>query len=308
MFDRIMLLSDLSDTIRFAYKPLDRLITRGSRVVLYHAVAGATDRFYLPETMQAQINKAARLKALDALGTYKQELEARGLEVEAVVDLGSTYNELPAAMERYDVDLVVIPTKSQHSIVRGISNSVTARAIRTHAAPVLLINEAFAERADEWKGFNKLMHPVAFGDNHAHSVDAAESLAAMFGSDLHLVHAMRSLELEDFYTDVPEELGWSFQQDEILKRATESLQARADAITSVNVQVDVFETEGVASGLCQYALDHGLGGIVLPGVGQDRTRQMILGSVAEQVIRNAPCPVFVCERPVVAKQAGSVAA
>ena len=298
MFDRIMVLSDLTDTTEFAFKALDRLANRQSRVVLYHATIGATDQFYLADELRKTLNVRARRKARAAMDAYKEAIESRGLEVEAVVDVGSTYDNLPGAIARYDIDLVVIPTRIQHSLIRGVSNSVTARAIRTHAAPVLIVNQTFGESEGAWDGFNRLMHPVAFGPDHMHGIAAAESLAAKLGSDLHLVHAMRTLELDDFSQEFDEELGFAFRQDDMIAKAKARLEQKRAAVEGVTAHGDVFETESVATGLCQWATDQNMGGIVLPGVGQDRTRSMILGSVAEYLLKHAPCPVFICEKPL----------
>ncbi|GEM_PF-2049405 len=298
MFRNIMLLSDLTDITRLAFPVLDRLADRDTRVVLYHAHAGASERFYLADSIRAVINDATRKRVLAGLALFREELESRGLQVDMIAGIGSAYDLLPETIERLGIDLVVIPTRSQHSLIRPISNSVTARAIRSHQVPVVTVSDNASALASGWSGLGKILHPVTFGANHRHGIAAAESLASLLGSELHLVHCVRSLELDDFYAEFPDELGMSFQQDDILESARKRLEDRLTEVTSVTGHADVIEAENVGRGLCQYASEGGFGAIVLPAVGADRIRSQLLGSVAEHVIRNATCPVFVLDRPL----------
>lgn len=49
--------------------------------------------------------------------------------------------------------------------------------------------------------------------------------------------------------------------------------------------------------ICNYALDHGAELIVVPSHGRSGFTRLLLGSVAERIVRHAPCPVLVIRTP-----------
>jgi nucleotide-binding universal stress UspA family protein len=115
----------------------------------------------------------------------------------------------------------------------------------------------------------------------------ARGLADRFGSTLHLVHV----------TDGPSpdgELGAEFPE---LKRpereAHELLEklAKSDALRGVQCTQTVTQGE-VAHAIIHLSQDAHLDLIVLGTHGRHGLRHLILGSVAEQVFRNANCPVL----------------
>jgi len=49
--------------------------------------------------------------------------------------------------------------------------------------------------------------------------------------------------------------------------------------------------------ICNYAHDHGAELIVVPSHGRSGFTRLLLGSVAERIVRHAPCPVLVLRTP-----------
>lgn len=299
MFQRIMVLCDLTDTTQLAWRPLDQLTTGDNRIVLYHAASGASERYYLPDETRAAIDVATRRRVQRDVNAVAEVMTKRGMNVEPVVDIGTVYDNLFAALERYDVDLLVVPTGVHHSLTRGISNSVTARAIRSRKVPLLIINERFADFAKDWVGFERVLCPIDFGPRHRHGLAVAASVARVLGADLSLLHVVRSLELDDFINDLPHELGRAFNQTDVVDAAAKRLDQLCSSLHSdLHADTAAIEADNVGAGICAHAERTGAGAIVLPGVGADQTRTLLLGSVAEYVIKHAPVPVFICDAPI----------
>lgn len=60
-----------------------------------------------------------------------------------------------------------------------------------------------------------------------------------------------------------------------------------------NVHIAVVEGDAVAETLVQYARDHGHDLILMSTHGRGGLSRLVFGSVAEAVVRHAPCPVLV---------------
>ena len=300
MFERILMMTDLTDTSRRAFAPVADLARRqkGTRVILAHAVVGSTEQYFLDALIRAQIDAKARKKARAGLDEMAAELGAMGVDVEAVLEVGSPFNVVPALVQRYEAQLVVLPTHSQHSLVRRISNSVTARAIRDHVVPVLTINENFDPK--NWAGFGPIVHPVDFGDQQRSGLLTAEDFAAATQSDLKLVHVLRPLNLASIYDDDERELARIVEQSEedLHTRVETGMAEVLSKLTRVNGQASVLTHNNAGEGIVDYlnSIDAGLA--VLPALGRDAVHTQLMGSVAEHVIRYASCPVLVYDRPL----------
>jgi nucleotide-binding universal stress UspA family protein len=160
-FRNILVLSDLTDTTDFAFAPVAALARqhKGARVVLAHAVIGSTEQFFLDDAIRTRIDKKAMDKARPQLEEVASRKRAAGVDVETALEIGSPFNVLFWFAERYGVDCIVVPTRHQHSLVRRVSNSVTARAIRAPTSStcgrlVSALGAAY-NRADE-RGFRRL--------------------------------------------------------------------------------------------------------------------------------------------------------
>mgnify|MGYP002630278755 CR=1 FL=1 len=302
MFERILMMTDLTDTSRRAFAPVADLARRqkGTRVVLAHAVVGSTEQYFLDSLIRAQIDAKARAKARTGLDEIAAELSAMGVDVEPVLEIGSPFNVVPDLVQRYNAQLVVLPTHSQHSLVRRISNSVTARTIRDHVVPVLTINDHFDPKT--WAGFGPIVHPVDFGDQQRSGLLTAEDFAAATQTELQLVHVLRPMNLASIYDDDERELA------RIVEQSADDLHGRVEAgmaevlarLTRVKGQSRVLTHNNAGVGIVDYLSTVGAGLAVLPALGRDAVHTQLMGSVAEHVIRYAPCPVLVYDRPLFA--------
>ena len=298
MFERIVMMTDLTETSRRAFAPIAELAKRqkGMRVILAHSVVGSTERYFLDATIRKEIDDHARKRAQGPLEEMADALCKMGVNVEPVLAVGSPFNVLPALVKRYDAQLVVLPTRTQHSLVRRISNSVTARTIREHVVPVLTINDHFDPTT--WRGFGPVVHPVAFGDQQRSGLVTAEDMAAATESEIELVHVLQPLSLASVYDDDERELARVIAQaeDDLRTKVEAGLADVLSKVTRVKGETHVVSHDNPGEGIVDYLSEQKSGLVVLPALGRDAVHTQLMGSVAEHVIRHSPCPVLVYDQ------------
>ena len=295
MFHSILVLSDLTDTTAFAYGPIVTLAKRnpGVRVILAHAVVATTEMFFLDAVLKERIDRKALDKARPKLEALAADLHALGVDVEPVLEVGSPYSVIFQLAERYNSELIVVPTRHQHSVVRRISNSVTARAIRAHALPVMTMNQLFGQLNAPFAGFREILHPVDFGPEQRDGLVAAEDFAAEMGGRLHLVHVLRKFDVDSVLEDDAESRAAALQGLEQMHTLAEGRLAEVCArVAAVPAESHVTRADSAGEGIVQVARQIGANCIVLPALGRDKVHTQLMGSTAEYVISHAPCPVL----------------
>lgn len=81
-----------------------------------------------------------------------------------------------------------------------------------------------------------------------------------------------------------------------IEKARIALAALAKQLTGVEVTVDVISAQDVAAAICTYAAEKGMDLIAMSTHGRTGFRRLVLGSVAEHVLRHSPVPVMVYPR------------
>lgn len=78
--------------------------------------------------------------------------------------------------------------------------------------------------------------------------------------------------------------------------AREALTKKAAELAGYEVEIDVLDAQDVPDAICDYAEEKGFDLIALSTHGRSGFRRLVLGSVAEHVLRHAPVPVLVFPR------------
>jgi nucleotide-binding universal stress UspA family protein len=134
--------------------------------------------------------------------------------------------------------------------------------------------------------------PTDFSDASESALNYGKAVAQAFGASLHLVHVMEDLlahawAAEVYVASMPQ------LRDEIEK---ESRQRLAGMLTDEERQRFRVETALLAGNpfveIVRYAKTHEINLIVMGTHGRGPIAHMLLGSVAEKVVRKSPCPVL----------------
>ena len=122
-------------------------------------------------------------------------------------------------------------------------------------------------------------------------------LARSYGAGLHVLHVTESL-LIRFSIDAPitylPELQTHIEEE--ARRRIDALVTDEDKAT-LNARAVVITSAGTAEAIVQYATDLRIDLIVMGTHGRGALAQVLMGSVAERVVRTAPCPVLTVRHP-----------
>ncbi|MFZ4576863.1 MAG: universal stress protein [Myxococcota bacterium] len=311
MFDRILLLTDLTEATRLAFRPIAAVAGAfGSRVTIFHAFRGSSELFYLEgeaARLRSLIDEADRERAMPQLESFRAELAGMGVDCEIMTRVGSTFDLAVDLILESKPDLCVIPTEGHHEFTGRVLGSTTARIIRDTDVPVLTVNEKFAERAESWSGFRRILHPIDFNGPFEEGLVAAEEFAIEFGGRVEVVHVVEPLQTQVLTTPEGDILLPKDIQYQIKSRLQARLSDAAHTLQRAPACWQLIEDNKPGSGVMSYADRNGVDLIVLPTIGRDSVRNTLLGSVAEHVIKNARCPVLTIRHGWSAREGKSAA-
>ena len=150
---------------------------------------------------------------------------------------------------------------------------------------------------------NKILFATDFSESADRAKLMACEFAAQFGAELHLLHV-----IHDAAVDVPEfGMGLSFpsfvdnvsgKRHELKEKALSRLSAEVDDSWRKQHRVVLgtrFGKEFLE--IIRYARDNEIDLIVVGSHGRTGLTHALLGSVAEKLVRKAPCPVLTVRQP-----------
>ena len=207
------------------------------------------------------------------------------VDVETVeAAFASTAGAILDCARTHRADLIVMGTNGRRGLARVFMGSVAEEVVRLAECPVLTVPCTDAPHD------GPVVAPVDFSDASRHALRHARALARERGVALHAVHVI------EWPTSPPPYLadfGLPSLPD-LRARAQTNLDAFVAAmpgeviVTSVRVRVG-----GLAAyTLTEYADEVGAGLVVISTHGRTGMDRLLMGSVAERVVRTAPCPVL----------------
>lgn len=138
----------------------------------------------------------------------------------------------------------------------------------------------------------RLLVPTDFSNTSDLAVGYAIDLAHRYGASIHLVHVVEDASFMNTYPD-----GFFAElpalRDRLMAEAEARLTDTVDRCSAASVAVTRQVVDGrPARVIVQIAGERGTDLIVMGTHGRSGVAHLLLGSVAEHVVRTAPCPVF----------------
>lgn len=186
-----------------------------------------------------------------------------------------------------DVDAIVMGCHGRRGFRRLMVGSVTEEVIRAGRWPVLTVRQS--QGAKEFpSNYGRILAPVDFSTNTPKGVVAAADLARRFSAHLDLLHVIDIPVLPEFYGPV---MAPSLNLKEATDRATERMAELAESLGSdIDVSTDI-RTGGAVAQILE-AAEGTADLIVIPTHGYTGWDRLLMGSVAEGILRRADCPVL----------------
>jgi len=146
----------------------------------------------------------------------------------------------------------------------------------------------------EMRSYTHILAPTDFSETGTQAVYDAAQLAREFKVNLHMLHIVAP---QAFYSEMPEVVMPPLADitEKLISAGRQQMQSLAAAIGK-NVQVSIHLEESAerpAHAICSFADTLPADLIVIGSHGHTGLMHMLLGSTAEQVVREAKCPVLV---------------
>jgi nucleotide-binding universal stress UspA family protein len=275
---RILFPTDLSEHAAAALPHAINLAAlEGGELHLLHIMALHGPSSPLMEELTGEDEARA---ALDSLSTGESRV------IRSVVRAVAPSPAILDYADMNDIDAIVMGSHGRRGFRRLLMGSVTEEVIRVGRWPVLTVRkgpQSLVATAD----YGRILAPVDFSVNTELGVAVAADLARRFSARLDLVHVIDIPVLPEFYGPV---MAPSLNLEQAVSRAQERLADTVESLGDVDVHTDI-RIGGAAAQILEAAED-GCDLMVLPTHGYSGWDRLLLGSVAENVLRRADCPVF----------------
>lgn len=138
----------------------------------------------------------------------------------------------------------------------------------------------------------RMLVPTDFSPASDLALEYAVDMAFRCGASIHLLHVLEDPVLTTAYPD-----GYFVELPDLLKQMTEDAERRLRDAAKMCATANVDATTQVIIGrparsIAQEAADRGVDLIVMGTHGRGGFAHLVLGSVAERILRIAPCPVL----------------
>jgi nucleotide-binding universal stress UspA family protein len=233
--------------------------------------------------------------------------ESEPLTVERIVRWGDPAEQIENLATEIEADLVVMGTHGRKGLARTFLGSVTETVLRASSRPVVTLRGPANEHLRLPK---HLLVATDFGAHSTQALAYAVELACVLGAQITIANA--------FATPLPVLTGeTSLLNPEVFDQLViSSGTALADAATSFRghgVTINTELREGDAPRVVHdLAVELGVDLVVLGTHGRQGLARAVLGSVAEQILRDAPVPVLtvpsrLADTPLFAGGRGTIA-
>lgn len=169
------------------------------------------------------------------------------------------------------------PAKAQKTVLLEVTDHDADRLAGNGGAAVFKIK--------------KVLVPVDFSSCSEKALQYAQAFARQFGASLTLVHVVQ-------FSPIPgtefSEVDFPAVEQRVIKQSRQELEKTASSLRGENLKIETVLSEGrPATEIARTARETGADLIIISTHGHTGLKHVLLGSVTENVVRHAPCPVLV---------------
>lgn len=283
MYDNILVAYDGSEYSKSALKEAVSWTKKhGGKAFLVHGVFFDEEEFGIaPVQLEKRLEHGTKL----CQTAKKEAVDGSGMELESIVCEGDPPNVIQDIAHARGADLIAIGTRGRKGIRRIIMGSVTANVIMDAPCDVLVVKGACSDCAGTYRN---ILVPYDGSQFSVKALETACQLAKQEGAKVTALYVVpRYEELIDFIKTESVKKSLNNAADKVLSTAKEQA-------AKLGVEISTEVLEGHAADMVVDAargLEGGL--VVMGGHGWKGVDKAIMGSTAERVIINAPCPVLV---------------
>lgn len=227
--------------------------------------------------------------AQEYLDAQKERLQAAGLKVRVKREHGEAAAGILETAETENVSLIAISTHGRSGLSRWLFGSVADRIVQSAHVPLLMVRPDAKQPAPSTV-FEKLLVPLDGSEVAASVLPFVEEVAKLFGASLVLYHAVAPVSAYPGFETVNPQLDGQVLQ-EMQQQAKELLSSAARDIGGRGVHATVAVSIDLAvDGILRAAKETGADLIAIGTHGRSGIGRMVMGSVANAVMRRATLP------------------
>ena len=223
-----------------------------------------------------------RIPCERALSEAEETAKEEKTFIKTVCEEGEIYERIVDLADAENCDLIVMGTKGLSGFEKVLVGSVTARVIGHTQRDVLVVPKKVPV---DWKNILLATDGSKYSETAANRVI---KIVKFFGANLKIVSV----------ANVPPEIYSHITApgvvSSLIKKATGYAEVAQKKAEAEGVGTEVFVQEGEAwQVITELARKEDIGLIVIGSHGRTGLRRLLMGSVAEKIIGNSPCPVLV---------------
>jgi nucleotide-binding universal stress UspA family protein len=196
---------------------------------------------------------------------------------------GLPHEEIARCAREQAADLIVMGTHGRRGVAHVLLGSVAEKVVRIAPCPVLTIRQRRPDRTAN------VLVATDFSVAAEGALEYGRTVAHLFGARLHLLHVVDNYFLRPVASDT----------HALVTSARSQLAAQLTADDRSTLQaIESIETsDHPADAIVDYARNADIDLIVMGTHGRPAFDRLFLGSVAERVVRTAPCDVLTVRHP-----------
>lgn len=287
--NKILWASDGSKESRGALRWAEMFASEFGAKITAISVVESSDisRFEVSDKLKEEMSLIDRelvTKESKRLRRVETILKQKGVEIETRVAKGVPYQEIIKAAQSQGADLIAMGKRGLNLWARMMLGSTTTRVLREVHLPVLTVREWTKQPV-----IKRIVVPSSFAPADNVSLQWALELARTLGASICLLHIFEAHK------------SWDTAKGKFMVRQrkldTEKLNAMLASVKThshkdVPVSTRVKAYYRPWSGIVSFVRDEGVDMIVMCTHARKGVPRLFLGSVAERVITEAPCPVI----------------
>ncbi len=281
MFRKILFPTDFSECSDKAFDYIMGLKDVGVHKVVIVHVLKAEEEF--PVTLTIKDKAKIRFKDME------EALKRHGMDIESTVELGNPASEILKAAAFYNVSMIVMGCHGKGLLEEVMLGSVSDQVVKESKVPVLVVRckvlEGIKEEnVEEYsaESFKRILFPVDFSFCSTRALDFVRRLKDAGSREVMLAHVVDNRYL--FPYRAKQAKVEAEKRLEVYRKELEERGMKAKVKVPVGVPLDE---------LIRLADKEDSSLIVMGSHGKSFVREVFLGSVSENMIRQAKIPVLV---------------
>jgi nucleotide-binding universal stress UspA family protein len=234
-------------------------------------------------------------RATETLSHLSSAALSRGVTTLRRIVIGSPWEQICEFAKSTDIDLICLGTHGRSGFKRVILGSVAEKVVQHAGCDVLVVRSPerdFLQADQDSLTLRRILVPTDFSDSSRFAVETGRSWAERFQAEFHLLHVVEDHSPSVAQVNLADPVFQSCYH-ELVRRGEQQLNdLGVSGLPPSSIRRKVVVGNPIDR-IDEYASEHSIDLIVMGTHGRRGPSHWMIGSVAERVVRSAPCPVLV---------------